>query len=307
LKTGEVVEIAEGYYCASLSRSGKYLVYGSGLNKQIVTRNLETGETWTISERCKWHSLCITPDDKYVIYSESITGQLFQVPITGGTPVQLTIYEKSIGETRLHPSCSADGRWVLYENVNNTRISCPITQPDGSVNTYWFMQSGFFAFNLETKKSFKLFPVFDTAMPSTGGVFSPDGSQFAYILNDLQNWEYALYIHDFTPEALPDGTVTSIAEALPTGFAITGNHPNPFNPSTTISFGLPSSGTASLAVYDITGRKVRELAAGRMTAGAHSTVWDGRDASGRAVSSGVYFARLSIGGAATTHRMMLMK
>jgi hypothetical protein len=95
--------------------------------------------------------------------------------------------------------------------------------------------------------------------------------------------------------------------ALPVAIAITGNFPNPFNPSTTLSFVLPSSGTASLAVYDITGRKVRDLAAGHMTAGAHSTVWDGRDASGHAVSSGVYFARLSLGGAATTHRMMLMK
>ncbi len=88
---------------------------------------------------------------------------------------------------------------------------------------------------------------------------------------------------------------------------MTGNHPNPFNPSTTISFVLPSSGKASLAVYDVTGRKVRELAVGTMTAGAHSAVWDGRDASGRAVSSGVYFARLSLDGAAVTHRMTLMK
>ncbi len=113
---------------------------------------------------------------------------------------------------------------------------------------------------------------------------------------------------------LPDGlaalnyTPSSKGRNKPVSQLImTGNHPNPFNPSTTISFVLPSSGKASLAVYDVTGRKVRELAVGTMTAGAHSAVWDGRDASGRAVSSGVYFARLSLDGAAVTHRMTLMK
>ncbi len=146
------------------------------------------------------------------------------------------------------------------------------------------------------------------------GSWSPDGTKIVFSASAPNfSWQtgkrmfdkYVLYIADFHPEKYQKPT--DVAVALPSGFAIAGNYPNPFNPSTAISFVLPSSGTASLAVYDITGRKVRDIAAGRMTAGTHSAVWDGRDASGRAVSSGVYFARLSLGGAVATHRMMLMK
>ena len=85
------------------------------------------------------------------------------------------------------------------------------------------------------------------------------------------------------------------------------NRPNPFNPSTTISFTLPSSGQTSLTVYDITGRKVRELLSGSLPAGAHTAVWDGKDARGIAVSSGVYIARLSAGKFTATGKMLLVR
>jgi hypothetical protein len=85
------------------------------------------------------------------------------------------------------------------------------------------------------------------------------------------------------------------------------NRPNPFNPSTTISFTLPVPGRASLAVYDITGRKVRELLDGPLPAGAHAVAWDGKDDAGQPVSSGVYLSRLSAGNRTATGKMLLMK
>jgi outer membrane protein assembly factor BamB len=85
------------------------------------------------------------------------------------------------------------------------------------------------------------------------------------------------------------------------------NRPNPFNPSTTISFTLSAPGKSHLVVYDITGRKVRELVSRILSAGAYSVVWDGRDDAGRAVSSGVYLSRLESGGKAATGKMLLMK
>jgi hypothetical protein len=123
----------------------------------------------------------------------------------------------------------------------------------------------------------------------------------------------------------PDGTVWVQSESglsrfgsiIPTGvkstqdvpreIAIKGNYPNPFNPSTSISFSLPASGKASLTVYDITGRKVRELISGVLPAGKSTAVWDGRDDSGRTVSSGVYFSRLTMGKNAVVGKMLLMK
>jgi hypothetical protein len=101
--------------------------------------------------------------------------------------------------------------------------------------------------------------------------------------------------------------VTGIEESTPISFSLFPNYPNPFNPSTTIEFKLPSSGNASLIVYDIMGRKVRELVSGQVTAGLRSVLWDGRDDSGRSVSSGVYFARLTMGKSMAVKKMLLMK
>jgi len=96
-------------------------------------------------------------------------------------------------------------------------------------------------------------------------------------------------------------------EESPAPFSILGNHPNPFNPSTTISFSLSAPEHVSLAVYDITGRKVRTLVSGPMSAGAHSVVWNGRDSTGNAVASGPYFSRLSINSRVETRKMLLMR
>ncbi len=96
-------------------------------------------------------------------------------------------------------------------------------------------------------------------------------------------------------------------EKSPSALRITGNHPNPFNPSTTISFTLSRPGQTRLSVYDASGQKVRELASGHLSAGAHSAVWDGRDDSGRTVSSGVYLSRLESGGIVNSAKMLLMK
>jgi len=85
------------------------------------------------------------------------------------------------------------------------------------------------------------------------------------------------------------------------------SYPNPFNASTTISFTLPTTGFTSLIIYNITGQKIRELVAENMTAGIHSVIWDGRDESGTAVSSGIYISRLLSGELVTHKRMLLMK
>ncbi len=89
--------------------------------------------------------------------------------------------------------------------------------------------------------------------------------------------------------------------------AIDGNHPNPFNPTTRISYELPSAGEVELGVYDAAGREVRRLVRGTLSAGRHSVVWDGRDGRGREVSSGVYFSRITLAGKKQTHKMLLIR
>ncbi len=93
----------------------------------------------------------------------------------------------------------------------------------------------------------------------------------------------------------------------PNEFIIMSNHPNPFNPSTTITFTLPSSGFTSLVIYNIMGQEVRELVSETVMPGVHSVTWDGKDGIGNPVSSGVYISRLKMGGHIATGRMLLMK
>ncbi|RME19069.1 MAG: T9SS C-terminal target domain-containing protein [Candidatus Zixiibacteriota bacterium] len=100
-------------------------------------------------------------------------------------------------------------------------------------------------------------------------------------------------------------------ELLPERFALHQNYPNPFNPATTLAFDLPAPSDVRLAVYDLQGRLVKTVAAGRYEAGRHSAVWDGSDAAGVPVSSGVYFYRLTVqNGAAPfvqTRKMLLLR
>lgn len=85
------------------------------------------------------------------------------------------------------------------------------------------------------------------------------------------------------------------------------NYPNPFNPNTTISFDLEKPGRVRLSIYNLKGQMVRKLIDGRLDAGTKSAVWDGRDHSGQAVASGVYFYRLETPRGSQTLRMLLMK
>ncbi|MHB9029631.1 MAG: FlgD immunoglobulin-like domain containing protein [Candidatus Latescibacterota bacterium] len=81
----------------------------------------------------------------------------------------------------------------------------------------------------------------------------------------------------------------------PFTFTLYEAQPNPFNPATMLSFSLPESGHIELMVYDITGRKVRTLVSGPMSAGKHKTLWNGRDDSKQSISSGVYLVLLKNG------------
>ena len=94
---------------------------------------------------------------------------------------------------------------------------------------------------------------------------------------------------------------------MPSGFALHQNYPNPFNPSTTIRYDLPAQAEIRLTVYDVLGRKVRTLVQQNQSAGAHTVVWDGRDASGRQLASGVYVYRLQAGELEKSAKMLLLK
>ncbi len=96
-------------------------------------------------------------------------------------------------------------------------------------------------------------------------------------------------------------------ETIPSRFALHPNMPNPFNPITRILFDLPVRDEVKLEIYDVTGRLVRTLQHGALSAGRHDFVWNGDDQSGRSVASGVYFYKLSTSGKNATRKMLLIR
>ncbi len=95
--------------------------------------------------------------------------------------------------------------------------------------------------------------------------------------------------------------------AAPATYSLAQNRPNPFNPETSIAFGLPAPTLVTLRVFNVTGRLIRTLIDKQMPAGFHTSHWNARDAKGSAVSSGVYFYELRAGSFVDRRRMVLLR
>ncbi len=83
--------------------------------------------------------------------------------------------------------------------------------------------------------------------------------------------------------------------------------PNPFNPATSFAYVLPSDGLVLLTVHDVRGRQIVTLVNTVQPSGLHAASWDGRDAGGATLSSGIYFVRLASGGKARTRKIVLAR
>ena len=84
-------------------------------------------------------------------------------------------------------------------------------------------------------------------------------------------------------------------------------YPNPFNPQVTIAYALKEAAEVTISVFDVRGRKIREIRPGVQVAGRYEETWFGRDDAGRRQASGVYFVRLKAGAYERTRRVALMK
>ncbi|MFH1252307.1 MAG: PKD domain-containing protein [bacterium] len=104
-------------------------------------------------------------------------------------------------------------------------------------------------------------------------------------------------------------TISAIYEltGIPTEFALKGNYPNPFNPTTNIPFDLPKSARVILRVYDYRGSLIRTLVSEIRNSGYHTAVWDARNDAGRGVASGVYVVRLQADQFSATNKILLMR
>ncbi|MBL7148613.1 MAG: T9SS type A sorting domain-containing protein [Candidatus Cloacimonetes bacterium] len=85
------------------------------------------------------------------------------------------------------------------------------------------------------------------------------------------------------------------------------NYPNPFNPTTTISFNLAAESNVSIAVYNVKGQKLKQLMNEQLSVGQHSIEWNGKDSNNKSVLSGIYFYKISAGKSSAMKKMLLLK
>ncbi len=145
-------------------------------------------------------------------------------------------------------------------------------------------------------------------LTGSGGLTSQDGLSFSYIDGTALPGLCYRYRVEYSLDGMSKVLFITEPVAIPAVFLELGqNHPNPFNPSTTISYNLPAASFVSLEIYDVAGRKVRTLVRDIQAPGSKQLEWNGFDDAGSRVVSGVYFYRLRAGKEELTRKMVIMR
>jgi len=171
------------------------------------------------------------------------------------------------GDLELVSSNYDSGTWTLYENRNGVFMN-PRT--------------------LDASTAGSCATLYD---------FDNDGDLDMTGIDEVDDWLYFFQ---------NDPPVTAVTPA-PATMTLFQNHPNPFNPTTTIRFELAKAADVELTIFDATGTRVATLARGVYPAGATDVRWNGTDADGNRVGSGVYYYRLVAGTDLLTRKMVLLK
>jgi len=136
--------------------------------------------------------------------------------------------------------------------------------------------------------------------------FSPIVSSYN---RELDNYEDGILVAgdiDYAIVKLNNG-IDSSNEKIPSIIVNHGVYPNPFNPSTTITFSISKVSTVSVEIFNIKGQRVKSLIKDSLPVGKHFVQWNGTDENNRTISSGIYFYRVSTDNHQITGKMMLMK
>ncbi|MDO9576941.1 MAG: C25 family cysteine peptidase [Candidatus Cloacimonadales bacterium] len=138
-----------------------------------------------------------------------------------------------------------------------------------------------------------------------------------YLDPDLPNGVYSYnvravysggYQSVLSADAVINHVQTNVGENLiPQVTCLLGNYPNPFNPTTEISFALKAAGRVDMEIFNLRGQKVRTLVSSELEAGYHKAIWDGKDDADKAVTSGIYFYKMHSENYSSTMKMILMK
>jgi hypothetical protein len=197
------------------------------------------------------------------------------------------------------------------------------SQPSGLMGTPWYYNGNLIAlvlgWNHNVESCISHYNIYkDISEDFTPGLFNLLASPVDTFFYDGQ-WSWTPFVY-YKISAIdsndnesnfallrPDDVTGAETPLSPEVTYLAQNFPNPFNPTTRIAFALKAPGSVSLRIYNTTGRLVRVLVEGDRAAGQYSELWDGKDSSGSAVASGIYFYKLDAGAFTQTRKLVLLR
>ncbi len=301
-------------------------VNGNGLYDAGTDTQIGSTVNGTVNPSFTGLSFATTyPTTKYLLLTVDVTAaaspnQTLGMQLTDENDVVLQQSADDLNPCAAWPLPAANGDHTLPVEISSFEGSA-----DYGANTLnWRTESeinshGFRIYRAETSNN-EVVPATSSFYPVT------DWNEDANLLGH----EYSNEIHDYTwvdehiqagtwyvyrLEAVDlDGTSEMHDELVwiesmtpPTALSLEANYPNPFNPTTTISFVLPESGQVKLSVYNIQGQLVRTLVNGQMSWGRHNVVWDSRNQHGIEMASGSYIYLLDTPSGRQVRRMLLIR
>ncbi len=192
---------------------------------------------------------------------------------------------------------------IVMDDLDGTNFYNGID--DGIINCFMTDVTNYGLYSNE-----QLFDTFNEMICVDGGIIDfdipVDESWYAFFdngfsLNNPQNIEGSVSLYEYYETSADDDIIVVSNKLI-------GNYPNPFNPTTTISFSITqTSPFVTLEIFNIKGQKVKTLINDKLDEGSHHVVWNGTNENNQPVSSGIYFYKLQTGKYSAVKKMVMMK
>jgi hypothetical protein len=265
------------------------------------TLTLESGDSFNIGKRFSGAHYFPGDIDEMSIWNEALTSSEITALYNTGAGL-----DASSNSGNYTSSSNLIAYWKMDEGTGTTLSDATSNGNDGTINgATWSPDSPIMSFKTIVGNMYKVpYHHIEHYMHEAGvelisgtwTIVATDGKFDTYATNG----PFTLTI-DGSKLNIEDGDI------IPESFALHANYPNPFNPTTTISYDLPEQSQITLGIYDILGKQIKTLINQSQDAGSKIAIWDGTDNLGRQVSAGVYLYQIQAGAFTQTRKMLLLK
>nr|MDA3813021.1 carboxypeptidase regulatory-like domain-containing protein [Candidatus Cloacimonadota bacterium] len=305
----EALTIPEGLSCTVVDYNDVELIWNV---PEITRSNPEMSQTKSISR-----NIVNTKQrtEQTVDYTRDITGyKVYRagVEIAEITdPALLTYTDLALdgGDYEYYITAVHDMGESLPSNMESVTITLPVPQNPEAVSQG---EDIFVSWDVPANRSLSHYKVYRNLV-----MIAEDVLDNFYLDLSVPNGTYtynirAIYSGDYQSALSSDAVIEHVQTnvdgiIVPVKTELTGNYPNPFNPTTTISFSTKKAGHVSINIYNMKGQLVKTLVNEQLEAAYHDVVWNGKDNSNKSISSGIYFYKMRSSNYTATKKMILMK